>query len=290
MKNLLIIITLFTAFSANSQNYFPLLNEGATWRNAHYEVAQIIPLNYFLSSIDQYFVEGDSTIGGVVYKKVKSSTYGQGNIYNGTTYLMHEENGLVSFTSGVILYNFNLLLGDTFIINYPGVDSLFIVVSIDSIQINNDFRKRINFGGNGRFTSWIEGIGDIGGLFCPIKSVFEQRHNLICYEDSASFWINPIYQGINAGAACYSLSVEETDSKPNINLFPNPADKTIQIEANYILGNTIQYSIIALDGRICKKGYLVNNKIDIGELNSGIYFLMMTENDHNLYSGKFVKE
>ncbi len=130
-----------------------------------------------------YFYNGDTIINNQTYQKVYQTDQpvvdlaSPNNQYAGVT---REEGQQVYFlppnqTEEVLLYDFDLAVGDTMLVEKFEMDFFefieVIVESIDSVQtLDQQIRKRINFSiyKEGRdtvpqyFTSWIEGIGDIG--------------------------------------------------------------------------------------------------------------------------------
>ena len=79
------------------------------------------------------------------------------------------------------------------------------------------------------------------------------------------------------------IDVEERQSRniSNIEIFPNPANNNINIKINNETG-FISLRLYDLFGREIKdiySGYIENNlslNKDIGDINSGVYFLVMT--------------
>lgn len=70
--------------------------------------------------------------------------------------------------------------------------------------------------------------------------------------------------------------------------FPNPATSKININISDESIADHEYSIFDIKGRLVKKGIL-NKSIDVEELNTGTYYLIISEGDIIYYS-KFVKE
>lgn len=71
-------------------------------------------------------------------------------------------------------------------------------------------------------------------------------------------------------------------------IFPNPATSKININISDESIADHEYSIFDIKGRVVKKGIL-NKSIDVEELNTGTYYLIIIEGDIIYYS-KFVKE
>ncbi|HNQ68609.1 MAG TPA: T9SS type A sorting domain-containing protein, partial [Bacteroidales bacterium] len=75
---------------------------------------------------------------------------------------------------------------------------------------------------------------------------------------------------------------QETSEHTNINIYPNPASSYVQFSSSE--QSNFQYvQIIDCTGKIVLKTEVIsNNKIDISELNSGIYFIRFDENNSNV--------
>ncbi|MFY0675372.1 MAG: T9SS type A sorting domain-containing protein [Bacteroidia bacterium] len=76
----------------------------------------------------------------------------------------------------------------------------------------------------------------------------------------------------------------------NLNLFPNPASNSINIDLRSFNTNSIQLQIISTDARV-KTLNLTNSlhEIDISAYPKGIYFIQ-TQLDNENYQAKFVVE
>lgn len=80
------------------------------------------------------------------------------------------------------------------------------------------------------------------------------------------------------------MSVSNLEEEP-ISLFPNPVIDDLFISKGY---ENNSFLILNANGQLIKKGILVNNKINLKELNVGIYYLQVNSNNGN-NSYKFVK-
>jgi hypothetical protein len=80
----------------------------------------------------------------------------------------------------------------------------------------------------------------------------------------------------------FKLSVEQVTAIENINasdnlsIFPNPARETIHISSNTLLSKNTNYQLLDIRGKIAKQGMLESDRIEISDLDSGIYFLLLT--------------
>ncbi len=254
------------------------------------------------NSWSQYEANGDTIIGSYTYKKVygayatnvpifgpKSFSFGYRNdIPNKKVHILTKINGQYKDT---LWYDFNLTIGDTLKETYssgnfysplphnPMYYDRRIVKSIDSVLICNEYYKRFNFNcGAGGFQNLglVEGFGfednfkQIGSVECPFEPMYLYDTKFSC-----------------------SLSINEMEtSKKQLKVLPNPVLNNLQInlpEQNFVF--PYQYSIIDCLGKTIIKGTSTDNKsIDVSKIKNGLYFLMVEDNQKNLFQSKFLKQ
>jgi len=91
---------------------------------------------------------------------------------------------------------------------------------------------------------------------------------------------------VNYSKECI-LGVVENVQNFNIKLYPNPSDNYLHIDSNYLLNEVAIYDV---SGRLIEtKSKILNNKIDIKNLEAGIYFLKFNLNGVTLLK-RFIKE
>src|SRR5574344_976072 len=275
-------------------------------------------LNYFLSDSNAYFsvgyykfwFQGDTVISNKQYKKVFRQIFDTVADFNRATYYaavredtLNEKIYCIQTNYGIerLICDFSLNAEDTVSVycfwaseNYPGLE--FIEVhSVDSIQINNQFRKRINIKNGYSIDyeeSWIEGIGSTFGLFFPsaygvvdLGAIPE----LLCIHINDTM----IYQNSFYNNCYYYEEIPEPNgirenTENNIKLYPNPANNILNIEHTIKSDTQIQYYIINSCGVVYKEGVLTSNIIDISLFEKGLYFIMISYDKQN-YTNKFVK-
>jgi hypothetical protein len=92
----------------------------------------------------------------------------------------------------------------------------------------------------------------------------------------------------------YTLDVEELDNvHNNIQVFPNPASKSIQLVFDLEDHQEVNYSILDVSGKEISKGALTNtantkHEVETGSFNNGIYFIRCNFADGTNTSTKFV--
>ena len=191
--------------TAQSTIYHPFPTSNSIWREQ---------LGTYQCSCKDYqhFISGDTLINGLVYQKIRRSGANLAENIQGfcTSQIVNHFNEyigayrndslnkkvymvLADSVNEYLLYDFDLKLWDTLhqtLLCGPGLE--LYAISVDSILIGNEFRRRIGFGPvqffpnymNGHF---IEGIGtecglmgNMGGLSFP----FECCTSLLCFKQN----------------------------------------------------------------------------------------------------------
>jgi len=88
--------------------------------------------------------------------------------------------------------------------------------------------------------------------------------------------------------ATSSLGLHQVVDK-NMNVFPNPSRDFIQIDSPTIALDS-KFEIYDLVGKQVQSGTLNENKIDISQLNKGVYLLNVKTQDKVIETKKFIKE
>ncbi len=189
-----------------------------------------------------------------------------------------------------LLYDFNVQVGDTVIINNYGLPQSLIVDSIDSIFVYNKYMKRILFQDQ---EIWIKGIGSMYGVLQSGRGILTGSVDiLLCYYEKDTLKLSNQYF-----TGCYynNVGIAETEKNEiNITLYPNPIVGTsaIVIEGNTDKENFVLdiYSIIGTKVRTI----IINNEnqafIKKTDFSSGLYFYKFTSSKSEIKSGKFVIE
>ena len=312
MKKSFLISALFlVSLVAKTQQYYPFPVSNARW---------IESVGWFEIGWDQTcYLKNDTTIDNKTYNKVYHIyDHSQHDTLNGTYlgciredslkrvyFLPSTENPIdciVPSTNELLLYDFNVKIGDTityFIDTLEYYDTLRylynVITGIDSIEIKNEIRKRIEFSSYETLGSliktgyWIEGIGSTLGLLSPIQysdcgpGAFTSE--LICYfEDESllfSSW-DSVY--------CSTVQIDKIFSKDNLlKIYPNPTNGLISIELNKKKQSTIRVFNIVGTEIIRKELNQESIIIDISFLQNGLYIFNVHVDNEN-YNFKIVKE
>ena len=296
MKKLILFLAFLCLVGiAKAQQYVAFPDSNVTWRTVNYQQGAC---DYpdFCKYEDTY--SGDTIINAIIYHKIIER--------NNSNYTYHYIGALRELNRKIyfmpnncfqdkLYYNFNLFVGDT--INVPLGSSCFTAFndilylgSIDSILINNHYRRRFNFEeyDYGDTTYWIEGIGSSRGLFypgiphvtcyCPWYLTCFLQDNLLLYN-----------QNIAPYSFCYPLTSIEIilNNENKINIFPNPSTDNISIESRP--SATIEISNI--QGLLIKTLAASDTKtnVDVSALPCGVY-VVQVKTETEIAVKKFIKE
>jgi hypothetical protein len=293
---LMAMVTIILPGRLQSQQ-IQLVKDGAVWRESASWLISVSP-DSFGHARFQYVIQQDTLINGHMYKKIFSSTYGPSPWVNmGYIGALREDsmhrvfflpdtlfNMHLSIPVGPsidirehLLYDFSLSVGDTFLVQNPS-DSMHFLNNSDSVLISGTWRKRMTFTtGSGIFPrTWIEGIGDINGLFYPFIWPFESMHRLNCFEDSSIFWLHPAITA--QGGDCFTVGLKE-DASPQppfgLSIISDPTSAFLRIQISPE-PERISCRIYSIKGQlIFTQTYLKPSSldIDVSSLQNGLYFL-----------------
>lgn len=291
---LLVLLSLNLSAQETNDSYIPLINkqENQTWIWDSYFGEG--PSSYNRLTMDNQ----DSVIDGVSYSVVHSYKYDCWHNYRPDTiieedFLLREENQKVFVYNSYgerLLYDYSLNIGDTFACSY---DLSMKVISIDTLDIliNGQRCRKWSFAyywegdTTNLFTmsdgvEWIEGIGSTKGLlFYDVASTLiagggYMNGRLRCYEYEEDL----IYHKESSDDCENHLLGIGTVDKESLLLYPNPAKKSITLEA---MEDIFIYNSL---GQVVR--HIPNPKgkttISISELPKGIYYLKSGDRQQKL--------
>lgn len=282
MRKLLLIITLINMISfvkAQTSVYHPMPDSNAVWcENYSYTNGfGFVDMTY------AQFIHGDSTIGDITYHKLYRTGYaiatgGGGTYFNQFTGLFRQDisNKKVytfQYNADTLLYDFNLSLHDTLLPTVLNNQIINYVCYIDSIFVDNNYRKRfwLSTSGDSAYVALIEGEGSTFGLMiAQLAPPFEAVGTLNGFSDTVHYNQALAFCGITVGI----LEVTQTGA---IKVYPNPTTNNLTIES-------LQKSLIEIlniQGQIILKQQIQPGKTDIDTsgLPKGVYILRQWCND-----------
>ncbi len=295
-----IFFLLMISNAAFSQAYQPFPIDSAMWRESGYQA----DASFTDSWVNQLFIKGDTVISGKTYHKIlktgtfthnasTSYSYNYSNLYQGGI----RENTLKQIlicpafdTAEVLLYDFNLSVGDTLPDSYTnGYDNW--VSSVDSALLGGVYRKVFHISGDTTmswavdYVSIIEGVGSTFGLLGDLLPIFETANWLDCFKHRNTI-VFPA-----GGVSCDSIiiSIPEQKKEQKIVVFPSPTKGLINVKT--VQTAPMQITIINILGEEQIRFSSLNGSAEtnISFLPSGIYFVFVTL-EHQQYSQKIIKE
>ena len=304
MKKYLIFILLFFISGKDyAQTYFPFPDSNAVWSErfnppeyegySSYPIYGLLNQDTIIKSIkyhklfsfsDTIFTKEYATyIGGIREDSTKRIYYKGINVFE-SCYPADTNN-----YGEVLLYDFSVIVGDTIRNGNFNSDEYLIVTLIDSVLLNNKYRKRINFKYNS--SQWVEGIGNIirGLLFTsgslPTKGV---SNELICFKQNDTvIYFNPKYDN------CFYLGVgirknESLEKKTEV--FPNPVTDISILDFGDLSGSDF-VRIYCINGAMIKQIDIKGKRqiyINKKDFLPGIYFYKIISDKGKTFSGRFV--
>lgn len=277
--------------------------DSAIWRvdyNYDFEFQFPCKKNYYF----QYYSPGDTLINSSVYRKISVKEVFDTNTCMGHPYylpvpgyvgaLKDDSSANKTYfvfpnsTTDSLLYDYNLTVGDTI----KGIISQFFnqfdtnraVLTVDSVLISGQYRKRWNFSQNelGDSIYIIEGIGTSSGLLEPLypwELEWTDRH-LICVKDSLQTYFTSNH---NSKVGCNLIvSIPEVlNSGNSFSIFPNPFSNETTLKIDHDLKNATVTIINTFGQQVKQIKSFTGSEIKLyrENLSEGIYFLrLMQEN------------
>jgi hypothetical protein len=195
-------------------------------------------------------------------------------------------------TNEVLLYDFDMIVGDS-IKNYnDGIITGFIKVSsIDTIILGVEHLKQWHFTTSSPNSisesalTWIEGIGSKIGFFTYFLE-FESSQGLACYHANNTDYV------INLGNAtsCLTVGIENVQKDNFFDISPNPFSQSTQITLNKTYHNIALAVYDSRGKQVAQQQYKDCDKIQLSrnQLSNGLYFLKLTLDDKAVETGKMV--
>lgn len=294
MKKHLQFLALLVSVLWYAQTYKPLLQQGNKWYEKHedYNFGSPSPNSY-----TYFYINGEETKNGIVYKKMLSNMYCytpdrnqpcsptgnadqfyklmRENVAERKVYYYDEASN-----SDVLLYDFTLNTGAVHPNNFPYMNE---PGSTNDLTID-DVVQGVVFGRNVRSfdmnsTHIYEGIGSNRGLLHkPGMPIFEGGNWLICFEDAAS------------GKSCESdfhLGTAESSIKQDLKLFYSRENREIAIN-----GNSAQRYIITffdVSGKTVEQVLVTGRqKFSLKNVVKGQLLFYTISDGQNLVKGKII--
>lgn len=251
------------------------LNKDAVW-NVRSETFAEIPVERF----DEIQILKDSVINNIRYSLFEfwntlTAVREESNKFYYKV-IEHNQSQDVYDTLEHILYDFNLIKGDSILLNLPKNSEYYknswVVKEVDSINIGVDFKKRIYLEivpehfGQGMY--WIEDIGSsFGPLYFTGISEGEWEIELFCYKLSN--------EKLYGNCKPVGLNVYQKNDKISIQIKPPTQQIMVELpnEENCIL------NIYSLSGvKMYSKAVSDNEYIDLAKIGNGLFLFEIKTN------------
>ena len=271
------------SIQANSQN---LIEEGNKWNIVIYPTFSPNTESYSIKIGDELFINDTS------YNKVLISNDSlNSEWYSNHQYIRQSSDANQVYLKSsdnpeILLYNFNLQIGDEFVID----DQCTLkVIEIDTIKLSDQIpRKRIklNFKDNPTWGEqiWIKGIGSEFGMishfmFCS----FDYSEKLLCFYSNEELLYpeNP--------STCFITYINDVKNENSITIKPNPSSYLLDIEIkNFKLDQVKIYNLL---GQIIGSTEIKDQsiQIDATKFPKGYYIIGFYKNGQYILSKGFIK-
>ena len=314
-KYLLLLTASLTLTVAHGQtNIYHPFPDSAFWRVDKYYDEPFQSNWCFVKYYFQYYSSGDTLINSFVHKKIYRS-FELVNVQSCSTYSIYPSGQPADYAGALrddsvanktffvfknknndsLLYDYNLIVGDTMKGFSLYTNSNLVVLSIDSVLINGQYRKRWNFpkDNNNDSTFFIAGVGSSGGLIEPLNTYaidFTYRH-LVCLKDSSvtfytSTYISPM------GCSLIINGTTEINSINAYSIYPNPFSTQTTLQTDVPLKNAT-LTLYNCFGQTVAQIKNINEQTVVfsrDNLASGLYFLQLTEDGKIVAADKLVIE
>lgn len=284
---ILSLILLYSQLSVGQS----LLEPGRMWSELRYDAFNYNRTNWYKLS------NGTTPINEKEYFQLYVAT--DSLHYNwqvSSVYLREEDKIVYKLSEGKEskLYDFGLAVNDTMHF-YDPWDYLYIsrLDSVSDTLIYNNSHRLFYLSNFLPFDTlmiypetWIEGIGstksiinDDNCFMCTGGNAYE----LLCmYQDDKLLYHSPIY------ADCYYHYVMGIDEYFNsdLQIYPNPVSDFLYFDNKN--NKYLKIRIYTSTGNLVKELSTTSDKLDVSNLNQGIYYIRF-KNNAKTYTGKFVK-
>lgn len=293
MKKLFTLVLLLANTASFGQNYYPLIKPNLVWQILHGDGAYICDLR----DGHQYYFQGDTLISGITYQKIRSNPI---IALNGTPYcppfavdgnspaflsgLMREDTVtrkvfIYNFNSTYeeLIYDFNLIAGDTLNSSYAGMGSVVIVDSVSTISLLNGSLRKIFYLNTGE--NYVESIGGSQGIQFPLIQGLGFWEIPICISENNT----PIWGGQCFGTVGINENLQQAEL-----IYPNPFIDKISIKTNDL--EESQFIIYDnLSKELFSQAFINSSTFNLEHLKIGVYTYKMIRKSGSSSFGKIVK-
>jgi len=282
---LILVISPFTQLVLGQSNVsFP--TDSALWTMDTQTEGMSFPPQTF-HDISNYKTNGDTLINGNLFTIISSQSdpkYCFTREANGLVYCKYNPSSNFD-TTQFILYNFNLVQGDTLSLPIAGFSINYYpssVYSVDSILIGNQLHKRI------RINGWIpldfvEGVGAIQGLMYPEIPLVDYWGDLTCFSRNDTIFSTSDNGQYNLGKCWYETNINKEKDQV-ISIYPNPTSGNVYVKSK----QRVNVELFNIYGE--KLAETKNNILHLQNYEEGIYLLKLSYTDGKIIKRKVIKQ
>jgi len=256
----------------------------------------------YLRHNTRYGLNGDTTINEKVYHKVISLIDSTLTNPDSKYYAAIREAGKKIYTkignaTETILYDFNLLVGDTITYSYPEIFSR-VVENIDSVQLpTGEYRKRFFLNSTGYLglpDTVIEGIGSIMwiGLFNPLVTAIMTNgdsYTLTCFKQNEIIYYlnNP---ECDHCFCTFLTEITKRKAKGKLLISPNPFTFQTTLQTDNYLQNATLTLYNSLGQQVRQEPNISGRTFNLKRENlpMGLYFLQLSQDNKSITTDKLV--
>lgn len=241
---------------------------------------------------ESFTVNEDTIIDQINYKKLLRTTDTTLTNWNYYGALREVDNKVFLYypnsSAEILLYDFNLSVGDTFSSFYYDCPIELVLQDIDTITLlNGEQREKYIFHNN---EQWIKGIGSLNGLiyvgvyWCIADLYYELS---CCFENGEQIFQSDNYE------SCFVISVGINEKKNHVKhkVYPNPFSNSTILRFDYLESQNYVLHIINQHGQIIQT---INNvtsgeiEINKGRMNKGVYYYRLENEKEIIANGKLI--
>ncbi len=274
MKNLcaklflLILVDLFFFMPGHAQTFFA---KNKLWIETMFSCNNQAYKSSILRTSQQ-----ETSINDTLYLKLSVSHVADTSDWVDAGYL-REDNKKIFYRRNnkeKLLYDFNMQVGDS-ILPY-GYDEDEFYLHLDSIVDKEDLKHFYlsNKFYNYKIIEWRSDIGSFTGLLEPGAGIglTGGYNELICVSvGDSSVYHNPNYED------CFLAATISTQELDQLEIYPNPNSGSFTVSVPQYIGNSVEVSIINIQGRLIYKNAFRTSTFQIHLEDPGIYFCRLRQ-------------
>lgn len=223
------------------------------------------------------FSEEEYTFNGMQYRRLKYWEQFSGLTKNTDSYYRESNNIVYKWVNNIekVVYNFNLIVGDSIVNDTNISKSPIFVTKVDSVAFDdNKFRKRLTLYCQDEDVEyfWVEGIGGFPETFdvgiCTISD--EDKLNLRCFLENDF----QVYHD-HTIPDCIITNTTDLENNFEVTYYPNPTTGSVSFGGEIMIDQIRVYDLYGNHLQEVKNA----KTVDLSELISGLYVIELIYNN-----------